>query len=111
MPEGLPLAVTLALAFSVRRMLADHNLVRACLQPVVLTSSHLLAQQSVQASVFQAAARWQAGAFMRGTRATGPLAPRPADSSAAFIPGPSQSSPSHSSPIHSWPLLPHRCAT
>lgn len=27
-PEGLPLAVTLALAFSVRRMLADHNLVR-----------------------------------------------------------------------------------
>lgn len=28
-PEGLPLAVTLALAFSVRRMLADHNLVRA----------------------------------------------------------------------------------
>jgi len=29
-PEGLPLAVTLALAFSVRRMLADHNLVRFC---------------------------------------------------------------------------------
>lgn len=28
-PEGLPLAVTLALAFSVRRMLADHNLVSA----------------------------------------------------------------------------------
>ena len=28
MPEGLPLAVTLALAFSVRRMLADNNLVR-----------------------------------------------------------------------------------
>lgn len=27
-PEGLPLAVTLALAFSVRRMLADNNLVR-----------------------------------------------------------------------------------
>ncbi|KAI8463798.1 MAG: hypothetical protein J3K34DRAFT_526699 [Monoraphidium minutum] len=27
-PEGLPLAVTLALAFSVQRMLADHNLVR-----------------------------------------------------------------------------------
>ena len=27
-PEGLPLAVTLALAFSVRRMLADQNLVR-----------------------------------------------------------------------------------
>lgn len=31
MPEGLPLAVTLALAFSVRRMLADHNLVRCLL--------------------------------------------------------------------------------
>ena len=28
MPEGLPLAVTVALAFSVRRMLADSNLVR-----------------------------------------------------------------------------------
>ena len=28
MPEGLPLAVTLALAFSVRRMLDDNNLVR-----------------------------------------------------------------------------------
>ncbi len=28
MPEGLPLAVTLALAFSVRQMLKDHNLVR-----------------------------------------------------------------------------------
>lgn len=27
-PEGLPLAVTIALAFSVKRMLADHNLVR-----------------------------------------------------------------------------------
>jgi Ca2+ transporting ATPase len=27
-PEGLPLAVTLALAFSVQRMLADNNLVR-----------------------------------------------------------------------------------
>ena len=27
-PEGLPLAVTLALAFSVRRMLDDNNLVR-----------------------------------------------------------------------------------
>ena len=27
-PEGLPLAITLALAFSVRRMLHDHNLVR-----------------------------------------------------------------------------------
>ena len=27
-PEGLPLAVTLALAFSVKRMLADNNLVR-----------------------------------------------------------------------------------
>lgn len=27
-PEGLPLAVTLALAFSVQRMLADRNLVR-----------------------------------------------------------------------------------
>jgi P-type Ca2+ transporter type 2B len=27
-PEGLPLAVTMALAFSVRRMLADNNLVR-----------------------------------------------------------------------------------
>lgn len=27
-PEGLPLAVTLALAFSVRRMLDDQNLVR-----------------------------------------------------------------------------------
>ena len=28
MPEGLPLAVTVALAFSVKRMLADNNLVR-----------------------------------------------------------------------------------
>ena len=28
MPEGLPLAVTIALAFSVKRMLADNNLVR-----------------------------------------------------------------------------------
>ncbi len=28
MPEGLPLAVTLALAFSVQRMLKDNNLVR-----------------------------------------------------------------------------------
>ena len=27
-PEGLPLAVTIALAFSVKRMLADNNLVR-----------------------------------------------------------------------------------
>lgn len=27
-PEGLPLAVTLALAFSVKRMLSDNNLVR-----------------------------------------------------------------------------------
>ncbi len=27
-PEGLPLAVTVALAFSVKRMLADNNLVR-----------------------------------------------------------------------------------
>ena len=27
-PEGLPLAVTIALAFSVKRMLADKNLVR-----------------------------------------------------------------------------------
>ena len=27
-PEGLPLAITLALAFSVRHMLHDHNLVR-----------------------------------------------------------------------------------
>lgn len=27
-PEGLPLAVTLALAFSVQRMLTDNNLVR-----------------------------------------------------------------------------------
>ena len=27
-PEGLPLAVTLALAYSVQRMLADNNLVR-----------------------------------------------------------------------------------
>ena len=27
-PEGLPLAVTLSLAFSVRKMLADNNLVR-----------------------------------------------------------------------------------
>ena len=27
-PEGLPLAVTVALAFSVQRMLADNNLVR-----------------------------------------------------------------------------------
>ncbi|KAL6757874.1 hypothetical protein V8C86DRAFT_1763995, partial [Haematococcus lacustris] len=27
-PEGLPLAVTLALAFSVQRMLQDNNLVR-----------------------------------------------------------------------------------
>lgn len=28
MPEGLPLAVTLSLAYSVKQMLADHNLVR-----------------------------------------------------------------------------------
>jgi len=27
-PEGLPLAVTLALAFSVKKMLKDNNLVR-----------------------------------------------------------------------------------
>ena len=27
-PEGLPLAVTIALAFSVKRMLAENNLVR-----------------------------------------------------------------------------------
>ena len=27
-PEGLPLAVTIALAYSVKRMLADNNLVR-----------------------------------------------------------------------------------
>ncbi len=27
-PEGLPLAVTLSLAFSVKKMLDDHNLVR-----------------------------------------------------------------------------------
>jgi Ca2+ transporting ATPase len=27
-PEGLPLAVTLSLAFSVKKMLKDHNLVR-----------------------------------------------------------------------------------
>lgn len=27
-PEGLPLAVTIALAYSVKRMLADHDLVR-----------------------------------------------------------------------------------
>jgi len=27
-PEGLPLAVTLSLAFSVRKMLEDNNLVR-----------------------------------------------------------------------------------
>ena len=28
-PEGLPLAVTIALAYSVKRMLADNNLVRS----------------------------------------------------------------------------------
>lgn len=39
-PEGLPLAVTLALAFSVQRMLADNNLVSA----FELISAHLIAR-------------------------------------------------------------------
>ena len=29
-PEGLPLAVTIALAFSVKKMMADQNLVGGC---------------------------------------------------------------------------------
>jgi Ca2+ transporting ATPase len=38
-PEGLPLAVTIALAFSVRRMLADNNLVRR--QQLLVCFEHL----------------------------------------------------------------------
>ncbi len=47
-PEGLPLAVTLALAFSVQRMLADRNLVR-----------HLSACETMGAAT--AICRWEVG--------------------------------------------------
>ena len=54
-PEGLPLAVTIALAFSVKRMLADNNLVRNLAAAETMGCATTICTDKTGAQVFEQA--------------------------------------------------------